>query len=92
MAGDDDVSLTANTGKAFHLNLKSMHEIREENGTARPIQRKLTSQLQQQQQPVDAAATAEEEAKKARHVELTAQLTRDLLPVLLEVCIFFLPI
>ena len=87
VAGDDDVSLTSNTGKAFHLNLKSMHEIREENGTARPIQRKLTSQLQQQQQQGTAqtADSAEEDAKKSRHVELTAGLTRDLLPVLLEV-------
>ncbi len=53
VAGEDEVTLTPTTSGAsgskttsFNLNLKSMHEIREENGTARPIQRKLTSQLQ----------------------------------------------
>ncbi len=78
VAGEDEASL-ANGGKSFNLNLKSMHEIREENGTARPIQRKLTSQLQ---------AETESEVKKqkrARHLELTSHLTKELLPVLLEV-------
>ncbi len=60
VAGEDEVTLTSastcssgggggsgsHQAKSFNLNLKSMHEIREENGTARPIQRKLTSQLQ----------------------------------------------
>jgi E3 ubiquitin-protein ligase TRIP12 len=45
VAGEDDVVLTVN-GKSFNLNLTSMHEIKEDSGTARPIQRKLTSQLQ----------------------------------------------
>lgn len=45
VAGEDSVLLSG--GKAnLTLNLKSMHEIREENGTARPVQRRLTSQLQ----------------------------------------------
>lgn len=119
MAGEDEVSLTAN-GKAFNLNLKSMHEIRyiekiplfgddnspsfiqdvlkigqiflysslffihfrEENGTARPIQRKLTSQLQPE---CDASESEEKLAKRNKHLELTANVTKELLPILLEV-------
>jgi E3 ubiquitin-protein ligase TRIP12 len=78
VAGEDEVSLSA-AGKSFVVNLKSMHEIREENGTARPIQRKLTSQLQ---------AEVESEDRKQRrlsHLALTATLTREMMPILLEV-------
>lgn len=56
-----------------------MHEIREENGTARPIQRKLTSQLQVEEE------SEEKKARKVRHLAVTSLLTRDLVPVLLEV-------
>ncbi len=89
VAGEDDVSLNTSGGsKAFNLNLKSMHEIREENGTARPIQRKLMSQLQQSDAAAAAAAdseTEEKKAKRSRHLELTSQLTKEILPVLLAV-------
>jgi hypothetical protein len=58
-----------------------MHEIREENGTARPIQRKLMSHLQAEEE----VETEEKKAKRARHLELTSQLTKEILPVLLAV-------
>ncbi|CAB4064432.1 TRIP12 [Lepeophtheirus salmonis] len=45
VAGEEEVTLASN-GNTFVLNLNSMHEIKEESGTARPIQRKFTSQLQ----------------------------------------------
>ena len=48
-------------------------------GTARPIQRKLTSQLQTETE------SEEEKQKKQEHLDLTADLTQSLLPVLLEV-------
>merc|ERR1719230_64137 len=35
VAGEEEVTLTVN-GKSFALNLASMHEIREDSGTARP--------------------------------------------------------
>eukprot|EP00095_Tigriopus_kingsejongensis_P008879 maker-scaffold15_size728074-snap-gene-6.27 protein:Tk08879 transcript:maker-scaffold15_size728074-snap-gene-6.27-mRNA-1 annotation:"e3 ubiquitin-protein ligase trip12 isoform x2" len=78
VAGEDEVGLNSN-GKSFTLNLKSMHEIREENGTARPIQRKLTSQLQAD------VETQEKTNKRMRHLALTEDLTKELLPILLEV-------
>jgi len=78
VAGEEEVTLTVN-GKSFTLNLASMHEIKEDSGTARPIQRKLTSQLQTETE------TEEEKMKKKEHLDLTADLTRSLLPVLLEV-------
>ena len=56
-----------------------MHEIREDSGTARPIQRKLTSQLQSETE------SAEDRAKHLEHLDLSADLTKLLLPVLLEV-------
>ena len=93
VAGEEEATLSAN-GKSFVLNLSSMHEIREDSGTARPIQRKLTSQLQQSSGVSSAAATdiskSESNAEKAKkeheeHLRLTAGLTRLLLPVLLEV-------
>ena len=59
-----------------------MHEIREDSGTARPIQRKLTSQLQSETE------SAEDRAKHSEHLELSADLTKLLLPVLLEVSCF----
>ena len=77
VAGEREVTLTVN-GKSFSLNLSSMHEIREDSGTARPIQRQLTSQLQQNESCAE-ASTSEE------HLELIANLTKLLLPVLLEV-------
>ena len=52
---------------------------REDSGTARPIQRKLTSQLQTE------AETEEEKTKREEHLQLTFDLTRLILPVLLEV-------
>lgn len=78
VAGEDETALNSN-GKSFTLNLKSMHEIREENGTARPIQRKLTSQLQNDLE------TDEKKAQRLKHLALTSELTKELLPVLLEV-------
>ena len=75
--GEREVTLTVN-GKSFSLNLSSMHEIREDSGTARPIQRQLTSQLQQN-------SGSNENEINEEHLELTAQLTKLLLPVLLEV-------
>ncbi len=78
VAGEEEVTLTVN-GKSFVLNLASMHEIREDSGTARPIQRKLTSQLQTESE------SDEEKAKRDEHLELTAGLAKQLLPVLLEV-------
>ena len=50
-----------------------------DSGTARPIQRKLTSQLQSETE------SAEDRAKITEHLELSADLTKLLLPVLLEV-------
>jgi len=85
VAGDGEATLRPPAaGKSFAINLRSMHEIREESGTARPVRRVLTSQLQQEQQP-QLPADTEAEEKKRRHLELTAKLTRDLMPVLLEV-------
>ena len=78
VAAEEEVALTVN-GKSFTLNLASMHEIREDSGTARPIQRKLTSQLQNETESL------EEKQKLQEHLELTAELTKLLLPVLLEV-------
>ena len=78
VASEEEVSLTFN-GKTFSLNLASMHEIREDSGTARPIQRKLTSQLQNDLE------SDEEKAKYNEHLELTSELTKLLFPVLLEV-------
>jgi hypothetical protein len=37
IAGEDEATLHNGT-KSFQINLSSMHEIREENGTARPVQ------------------------------------------------------
>ena len=79
VAGEEEVQLNSN-GKTFTLNLTSLHEIREDSGTARPIQRKLTSQLQ-----VDGAVEAEVKGKLEEHLKLTENLTKMLLPVLLEV-------
>ncbi len=76
VAGEREVTLTVN-GKSFSLNLSSMHEIREDSGTARPIQRQLTSQLQQNE--------SSESSTNEDHLELIANLTKLLLPVLLEV-------
>ena len=94
VAGEDEVTLSA-SGKSFVLNLSSMHEIREDSGTARPIQRKLTSQLQQSSSGISNSAVSDitksepgmEQAKQEHeeHLRLTADLTRLLLPVLLEV-------
>ncbi len=87
VAGEDEVTLSgpssgsSSSTKSFNLNLKSMHEIREESGTARPIQRKLTSQLQ----AGEAEESEEKKEKRLRHLELSAQLTKELLPILLEV-------
>merc|ERR1719367_2060292 len=94
VAGEDEATLSG-SGKSFVLNLSSMHEIREDSGTARPIQRKLTSQLQQSSSGISNSAASDiskaelcmEQAKKEHeeHLRLTADLTRLLLPVLLEV-------
>lgn len=78
MAGEDETTLNA-SGKSFTLNLTSLHEIREDSGTARPIQRKLTSQLQLDAEVEDV------KQKREEHLCLSAELTRQLLPVLLEV-------
>ena len=84
MAGEEEVSVQSG-GKSFNLNLKSMHEIREENGTARPIQRKLMSQLSAEAAGAEGGESEEKKAKRARHLELTNVLTKDMLPVLLAV-------
>ena len=55
----------------------------QDSGTARPIQRKLTSQLQSETE------SAEDKAKHTEHLELSAELTKLLLPVLLEVRLFY---
>ena len=55
VAGEDEIQLNS-SGKTFTLNLSSLHEIREDSGTARPIQRKLTSQLQIAQASGEAAS------------------------------------
>ena len=62
-----------------------VNNLREENGTARPIQRKLMSQLSAEAGEAGAVESEEKKAKRARHLELTSELTRDMLPVLLAV-------
>ena len=54
-----------------------MFRYREENGTARPVQRLLTSQL--------GAGGGDQEAESDQRQELAAELTRILFPVLLEI-------
>lgn len=82
--------------KSFNLNLKSMHEIRESSGTARPIRRMLTSQLKDGAACGSASGAAaannegdeeseEKKQKRIRHLEMTAQITKELLPILMEV-------
>ena len=78
VAGEDEVSLSA-AGKPFLVNLASLHEIREDSGTAKPVQRKLTSQLQTD------AESDDEKRKREEHLQLTYDLTRLILPVMLEV-------
>ena len=56
----------------------------QDSGIARPIQRKLTSQLQSETE------STEDKAKHTEHLELSAELTKLLLPVLLEVRFFFI--
>ena len=64
----------------------TIYILREENGTARPIQRKLMSQLSAEAGEAGGAVESDEKkAKRARHLELTSELTRDMLPVLLAV-------
>ena len=75
LAGEGEVALQGQGGRSFTVNLTSRHEIREESGTARPVQRLLTSQL-------GGAAVEGEDEEKAR---LAAELTRILFPVLLEI-------
>ena len=45
LAGEGEIVLSSPGNKQFTVNLTSKHEIREESGTARPVQRLLTSQL-----------------------------------------------
>ena len=78
LAGEGEVSLPDRGGKSFTVNLTSKHEIREESGTARPVQRLLTSQL-------TAAAGGDLSAESDQRQELAAELTRILFPVLLEI-------
>ena len=75
LAGEGEITLPAPGGKSFTVNLTSKHEIREESGTARPVQRLLTSQL--------SAETGSAETEQRQ--ELAAELTRILFPVLLEI-------
>ena len=92
VAGEEEATLSG-SGKSFVLNLTSMHEIREDSGTARPIQRKLTSQLQQSSGISNSAVSdlsksdsnVDKVKEHEEHLRLTADLTRLLLPVLLEV-------
>ena len=66
----------------FHYNMTiytNLIYVTFDSGTARPIQRKLTSQLQSETE------SAEDRAKITEHLELSADLTKLLLPVLLEV-------
>merc|ERR1719509_511693 len=76
LSGESEVQLVSN-GRSFTINLASKHEIREDSGTARPVQRLLTSQLDGciEVDPIDAEARS----------QLTAHLTKILFPVMLEV-------
>eukprot|EP00092_Neocalanus_flemingeri_P014477 GFUD01015622.1.p1 GENE.GFUD01015622.1~~GFUD01015622.1.p1 ORF type:complete len:1754 (-),score=538.42 GFUD01015622.1:509-5770(-) len=76
LAGEGEIVL-ATGGRNFTVNLTSRHEIREESGTARPIQRLLTSQLS----GTCVEASPEEEQRK----QLAAELAKILFPVLLEI-------
>ena len=61
----------------MNLYLTSRHEIREESGTARPIQRLLTSQL--------SGTCVESNPEEEQRKQLAAELTKILFPVLLEI-------
>ena len=85
LAGEGEISLASSGpgNKQFTVNLTSRHEIREESGTARPVQRLLTSQLTQATS--DAVDSGEAEDKEETRRKLAAELTRILFPVLLEI-------
>ena len=90
VAGEDEVQLgdsvsASASARPTNLNLKSMHEIIEEKGTARPIQRRLTSQLTSPSSASSAEVDDEDEEKRRKHFEAAAKVTKELLPVLLEV-------
>jgi E3 ubiquitin-protein ligase TRIP12 len=77
LAGEPELQLTS-SNRSVTLNLVNRHEIREECGTAKPLKRILTSQLCTVQ---DGEVAAELEDRK----QLTAQLTKTLFPVLIEI-------
>jgi len=77
LAGEGEVTLTS-ASRVLTLNLVNRHEIREDCGTARPLKRILTSQLSALQ---DGEVAAEVEERN----QLTANLTKILFPVLIEI-------
>ncbi|XP_023345840.1 E3 ubiquitin-protein ligase TRIP12 [Eurytemora carolleeae] len=77
LAGEPEIQLNS-SNRSVTLNLVNRHEIREECGTAKPLKRILTSQLSAVQ---DGEVAAEVEDRK----QLTAQLTKTLFPVLIEI-------
>ena len=89
LAGEGEISLTGAGNKQFTVNLTTRHEIREESGSARPVQRLLTSQLNTaaaDHEEVDGVEGVEAETEKAEsRRQLSSELTRILFPVLLEI-------
>ena len=83
LAGEGEISLASSQpgNKQLTVNLTSRHEIREDSGTARPVQRLLTSQLTADTAPDTKDSADKEETRK----QLAAELTRILFPVLLEI-------
>ena len=81
LAGEGEIVLSSPGNKQFTVNLTSKHEIREESGTARPVQRLLTSQLSGGEASKEDVVDGKEETRG----KLSAELTRILFPVLLEI-------
>jgi E3 ubiquitin-protein ligase TRIP12 len=93
LAGETEVVLNS-AARYLTLNLVNMHEIREDCGTAKPLKRVLTSQLTAASTTTatSTATTAAEEEEPAVEateavdiIQLTAQLTATLFPVLIEI-------
>jgi len=77
LAGETEVVLNS-SARTLTLNLVNRHEIREDCGTAKPLKRILTSQLNNQQE-------GEEAVEVDDRKQLTANLTETLFPVLIEI-------